>query len=511
MQNKIDIYIKSGSAEKQRDDAVILPLLEGRKLTQDGRDLQDHMTSNLLGNYLRRFDNVGKYGDISVLYPDNNDMISKRLIIIGVGDEKKLSLHKLRQLVGKLVKNLDNSGVRDASLYLTGLNIQGVNNEEKVQAITEGALLGLYRFDNYKNKKTQDEKRPLRSLTIMLPTRTEVSNAQCAVDRGIASATGVCFARDLANEPGNVCTPEWLANQASGLADEYNNLTVDVMDKVAIAAKGFRGLLAVNQGSEKEPRMIRLQYNGADSSEPLTALVGKGLTFDSGGISLKPGRSMDEMKFDMCGAATVLGIFKAVCALELPINLLGVIASTENMPGTGAYKPSDIIKSYEGTTIEVLNTDAEGRIILADALAYAAEHKPANMIDFATLTGACVVALGGHASGLLGNNDDLQNQLVRNGERTHDYVWRLPMFDEYQKHIDSKIADIKNIGDVGAGAGTITAACFLSRFVGETSWAHLDIAGTAWVNKDNDLCVKGATGSGVRVILDYLIYKPEVE
>jgi len=310
----------------------------------------------------------------------------------------------------------------------------------------------------------------------------------------------VSFARDLANEPGNVCTPEYLGEQAAAL--DHPRLTVTVMDKEAIEAVGFTGLLAVNQGSAREPRFIVLDYRGGSAESPPVALVGKGLTFDAGGICIKPPAKMDEMKFDMCGAAAVLGVFRAICALDLPVNLLGVIASTENLLGASAYKPGDIIKSYKGITIEVVNTDAEGRIILADALAYAAEQKPKQIVDFATLTGACVIALGAEASGLLGSDEALLTALEESGRHTHDRAWRLPMFEEYQDLIKSEIADVRNIGD--RGAGTITAACFLSRFVDEIPWAHLDIAGTAWNMKGSDISAKGATGAGVRLILDYL-------
>jgi len=311
---------------------------------------------------------------------------------------------------------------------------------------------------------------------------------------------GVIFARDLANEPGNICTPSYLGEQATSLEDGKTSVTV--MDKKKIEEAGFRGLLAVNQGSSEEPRFIILNYKGGEEGQAPVVIVGKGLTFDAGGISIKPPQSMDEMKFDMCGAAAVLGTFKAVESMGLRLNIMAVIASTENLLGASAYKPGDIIKSYKGINIEVLNTDAEGRIILADALAYAAEQKPAAIIDLATLTGACVIALGSQASGLLGNNERLLSELEKSAGHTHDRVWRLPLFDEYQEQIKSKIADIKNIG--GREAGTITAACFLSRFVDDVPWAHLDIAGTAWNMKGDDMSASGATGAGVRLLLDFL-------
>ena len=495
----VEISVKAGGPDKQRDDAVVLPLLAGRKLTAAGKNLQE-ATGKAIPQYLRKFDHLGKFGEIGVLYEVEN-IFTQRVVLIGAGEEKKLTLHHLRRLAALAARKLNGSGARDISLYLPELNVRGASLADKVQAVAEGVCLGLYRFEKYQTKKDEGEaKRELRSVTVMIPSRRDLAEAEAAVRTARAVCEGVNFARDLGNEPGNVCTPEFLGEQARGL--KHAKLKVTVMDKAAIVKAGFRGLLAVNQGSDKEPRFIVLHYQGGAKDDKPVALVGKGLTFDAGGISIKPPAQMDEMKFDMCGAAAVLGIFKAAAALDLPLNLIGVIASTENLLGGSAYKPGDIITSYKGITIEVLNTDAEGRIILADALAYAAEQQPAEIIDFATLTGACVIALGSQASGLMGSNDAVIEGLKAAGEHTYDRVWQLPMYEEYQEQIKSEIADIKNIG--GREAGTITAACFLSRFVEDLPWAHLDIAGTAWNMKGSDISAKGATGAGVRLIMDYL-------
>jgi len=494
----IEISVKAGAAAKQRDDAIVLPLLAERKLTDSGLKLKE-ASEQALTSYLRKFDHMGEFGEIGVLY-ELPGTLSARTVMIGAGEERKLTLNALRRLAAKAARALQKSGARDISLYLAELSVRGASEEQKVQAIAEGIWLGLYTFDRYKSEK-KENKRALRSATIMIGSRSDLTSCEAAVARARASGSGTNFARDLANEPGNVCTPAWLGEQALALAG--GKLSVTVMDKAAIAAAGFRGLLAVNQGSVQEPRFIVLKWQGGEADSAPVALVGKGLTFDAGGISLKPPAAMDEMKFDMCGAAAVLGTFKAAAELDLPLNLLGVIPATENLPGGSAYKPGDVLTSYQGITIEVLNTDAEGRIILADALAWAAEQKPAEIVDFATLTGACVVALGSQASGLLGNNDDLIEALKVAGDASGDRVWQLPLYEEYQEQIKSEIADIKNIG--GKEAGTITGACFLSRFVGETPWAHLDIAGTAWDMKGSDLAAKGATGAGVRLTLDYLL------
>jgi leucyl aminopeptidase len=494
----IEISVKAGSAHKQRDDAVVLPLLEGRKLTESGRELQA-VSEKAIKAFLRKFDHSGEFGISHTLY-DVEGTYTQRVELAGAGDEKKLTLQKLRALSSKTARKLETSGARDISLYFPELNVKGASLAEKVQAVAEGIWLGLYTFDKYQTKK-KENKRALRSVTIMIQSRRDLDAAEAAVEVAKAVSSGTNFARDLGNEPGNVCTPEFLGNQAAAL--KHKKLKVTVMNRKAIEKAGFTALLAVNQGSAKEPRFIVLEYNGGKKGDAPVALVGKGLTFDAGGISIKPAAAMDEMKFDMCGSAAVLGIFKAVTEMSLPINLLGVIPSTENLLGGAAYKPGDIVTSYKGINIEVLNTDAEGRVILCDALAYAAEKKPAEIIDFATLTGACVIALGSQATGLLGTGEKIKAGLKRSGEHTHDRVWELPMFDEYQEQIDSKIADIKNTG--GREAGTITAACFLSRFVDDIPWAHLDIAGTAWNMKGTDISPVGGTGAGVRLVVDYLM------
>ncbi len=504
MGDMVTIDVKAGAAAKQRDDAVVLPLLDGRKFSEAGRKLagQDE-TGPTLRAWLRRFDHLGKFGDIATLY-DVPGMFAPRLVVVGAGDEKKLTLDGLRRLAAKTARALDVRGTRDVSVYLADLNVRGADVADKARAVAEGVWLGLYRFDKHRTKKNEN-RRPLRRVTVMIPSRRDLDAAQSAVAEARAVCEGVLLARDLANEPGNVCTPEWLGEQAAAL--KHPKLKVTVMDKAAIEKAGLTALLAVNQGSAREPRFIVLEYAGGAKKDAPVALVGKGLTFDSGGISIKPAAQMDEMKFDMCGAAAVLGVFRAATALNLPLNLLGVIASTENMPGGAAYRPGDVITSYKGLTIEVQNTDAEGRLILADALAWAAEKKPAEIIDFATLTGACVIALGSQASGLMGNTARLNRALARAGEESGDRVWELPMYEEYQEQIKSKIADIRNIG--GRGAGTITAACFLSRFVDDLPWAHLDIAGTAWNMKGTDLSAPGATGAGVRVAMRHLLRRSE--
>jgi len=497
----IQIKVKAGHAHKQHDDAVVLPLLNGRKLTDSGKMLQQ-ATGKVIASFLRKQDLTGAFAKSRTLY-DIAGTDTARIMLLGAGDEKKLSLHKLRVLAATAARKLDTSGARHVSLFLPELTVHGASLADKVHAVAEGVWLGLYRFDKYQHPSTEHN-RKLQSATIMIASRRDLNDAKCALERGRAIASGTNFARDLANEPGNVCTPEFLGDQAAALS--HAQLDVTVMDKQAIKQAGLNALLAVNQGSSKEPRFIVLNYAGGKADDAPVALVGKGLTFDAGGISIKPGPQMEEMKFDMCGSAAVLGIFKAVTDMNLPVNLLGVIPSTENLLGASAYKPGDIITGYKkDISIEIQNTDAEGRIILSDALSFAAAQQPSEIIDFATLTGACVIALGAHASGLMGTGEKLKQALKASGDFTYDRVWELPMHEEYQEQIKSDIADIRNIG--GREAGTITAACFLSRFVGDIPWAHLDIAGTDWNMKGTEISAKGGTGAGVRLLVDYLIRK----
>ncbi len=310
----------------------------------------------------------------------------------------------------------------------------------------------------------------------------------------------MAFTKDLGNLPPNLCTPSFLAEEAKALGKTYPGLKVEIHDEKKLKALGMGSFLAVAQGSEQPPRLIVMQYNGGKKGEQPYALVGKGITFDTGGISIKPAAGMDEMKYDMCGAASVFGTLRAVLELQLPINLVCLLACAENMPSGRATRPGDIVTTMSGQTVEILNTDAEGRLVLCDTLTYAERFKPQAVIDLATLTGACIVALGSNTSGLMGNDDALIEQVLDAGRRADDRAWQLPLFDEYQEQLDSPFADIANIG--GPKAGTITAGCFLSRFAKAYKWAHLDIAGTAWISGGKE---KGATGRPVPLLTQYLL------
>jgi leucyl aminopeptidase len=355
----------------------------------------------------------------------------------------------------------------------------------------------VYRFAHPSCKKSE-ERRGLSKLIINVPQRNDLRRVEHALHRGLAIAGGVRLAKDLGNLPGNICTPTYLAEQAGELAKSYN-LQIEVLERPEMEKLGMGSLLSVARGSRQPPKLIVLQYKKGKASQKPIALVGKGITFDAGGISLKPAGEMDEMKYDMCGAASALGTLKAVAELDLPINLIVVIPASENLPDGDANKPGDIVTSMSGQTIEVLNTDAEGRLVLCDAMTYVEKYEPETVVDIATLTGACVIALGHHVSGLFGNDDSLVKELTNAGDESFDRAWHMPMWDEYQDQLKSNFADMANIG--GRPGGSITAACFLSRFAKKFNWAHLDIAGTAWKSGKD----KGATGRPVPLLTHFLI------
>jgi len=426
---------------------------------------------------------------------------TRHLLLVGLGKRAELTAETVRRATGAAVKRLSAIGLDTAAIQVL---------PEQLAPVVEAALLASYKFTKFKS--SDDNHHPLKSLTLCLPKEADLTAAKLLVTRVQTIAESANYARDLGNQPANIIYPETLAEEARRLADRFR-LGCTILDKPALEGGRFGGLLAVGAGSAHEPRLIVLEYQPqaettpGSTPAPLIALVGKALTFDSGGLSIKPAEKLDEMKFDKSGGVTVLGAMRAVAALGLPLRVLGVIAAAENIPSATSYRPGDIITSYQGTdkravTIEVLNTDAEGRILLGDALAYARQRHPQAIIDLATLTGACVVALGPFAAGLFANNDRLLEQLRAAGERTGERLWPLPLWPEYKDKIKSDVADIKNIG--GREGGAITAAVFLERFVGDVPWAHLDIAGTAWITEERPYLAKGATGFGVRLVLDLL-------
>lgn len=436
----------------------------------------------------------GKIESLSIIYT-HKAIPAEKIVIAGLGKKNKATLDTIRNVSGKIAQKIRELKLPEFSIILPE-SIQ-FDKKQLVSAIVEGVELAMYSFDRYKKEKTN--KAP--GLSIL-----SKQNMQETILYAKKVADGVNYARSIANLPPNECSPSQLAGFAKSLATK-GRLKCTVLSKNELKKKGFGGITAVGQGSKNEPKLIILEYyNGKRQDKPVV-LVGKAVTFDTGGISIKPSDKMDEMKFDKCGGCTVLGIMKAVADLRLPVNLVGVVPSVENMPGGESYRPGDIIKLFSGKTAEILNTDAEGRLILADGLAYGIKmYQPRAVIDFATLTGACIVALGTNVAGLVSNNSKLVEKIKRSSERTAEQVWQLPIDDDYMDMIKSDVADMKNIGPARA-AGTITAAAFLANAVGNTPWAHFDIAGTAWIQtgtKPKSYNPKGATGFGVRLILDYL-------
>lgn len=492
----MEFVIKSGTPEKQRSACIIAGIFESRRMSPAAKTI-DTASRKFISGILRRGDLEGKAGQ-SLLLHNVPGLLADRVLLVGCGRERDMTDSQYRTIIANSVKQLNDTGVLEAVTYLTELNVKNRDYYWKIRQALETVEASLYQFNDYKTKNKAG-RRQLRKLVLTVPTRKELHAGELAIRHGTAIAGGVKLTRDLANHPANVCTPSFLAEQARHLGKTGKSIKVHVLDEDEMSRLGMNTLLSVSRGSAEPAKLITLEYKGAKKDAQPIVLVGKGVTFDTGGISIKPAAAMDEMKFDMCGAASVLGALLAASEMELPLNITGIIPTTENMPGGKATKPGDIIKSMSGQTVEILNTDAEGRLILCDALTYAERFDPDVVIDIATLTGACVVALGNHASGLLSNHNPLARDLLQAGETSGDRAWQLPLWEEYNKQLSSPFADMANIG--GKEAGTITAACFLSRFTEKFHWAHLDIAGTAWTNGKQ----KGATGRPVPLLIQYLL------
>lgn len=496
----MEFSIKSGSPEKQRVACVVVGVYEPRRLTAAAQVI-DQAADGYLSEILRRGDMDGRLGSTLLLHHVPN-VLSERVLLVGLGKEREFREKQYRDAVRAAVKTLDETGATEAALYLTET---GVRRHDEPWCIEQAVVVAMetqYRFEQMKSRHEDEPRRPLRKLILAVSKRGLLAAGEAAAARGQAIAAGMKLAKDLGNLPGNVCTPSYLAEQARALAKAHG-LTVQVLDRPEIEKLGMGSFLSVAKGSDEPPKFIILQHKGGGKKDKPVVLVGKGITFDSGGISLKPGADMDEMKYDMSGAASVLGAIKAAAMLNLPLNVVGLIPACENLPSGRANKPGDIITSMSGQTIEILNTDAEGRLILCDALTYAERYEPAAVVDIATLTGACVIALGHVATGVMANNDALARELIHAGEAAYDRAWQLPLWDDYQEQLKSNFADMANIG--GRPAGTITAACFLARFAKKYDWAHLDIAGTAWKSGKD----KGSTGRPVPLLVHFLIGRAE--
>ncbi len=456
----------------------------------------DEATGGTLARLLKKGDMAGECGQTALFY-DLPGVTAERVVLLGLGESKDFSAAVLRKALDAVFPQINASGARDAVVSLPIGSLDD-GHHDIGRDIAISAVLATYRFDRLKTEPKPPAK-PLNRVTVMGDDSHAVKGLKKGLSQGQAIANGMVLARDLANLPGNICTPTYLADQAKTIKRGVKKMRVKIVDEKEMKSLGMGSLLSVSKGSREPAKLIVLDYRGGKSSEKPVVLVGKGLTFDAGGISLKPAAEMDEMKYDMCGGASVLGVMQACAELELPLNVIGLVPTSENLPDGAANKPGDIVTSMSGQTIEILNTDAEGRLILCDSLTYAERFEPAAVVDIATLTGACVIALGGHATGLWSTDDRLAEGLLSAGQSTGDRAWRMPLWEDYQPQLNSNFADMANIG--GRQGGAITAACFLSRFAKKFKWAHLDIAGTAWISGKE----KGATGRPVPLLVQFLL------
>lgn len=480
-------------------DCLVIAVAAKNKFSAEAKEI-DIASGKRLSSVLGNGDFDGSLGT-SLMLQGLEGVKAKRVLLVGLGDKAKLSLKEARKLLVSIAKSLLSSQAKDAHLALASLALAGADHYWLAERLAQELEDASYSYSTTKSTKAKAS--ALKSISLAAPKGTSKAKIDVAFANGVATGRGINCAKELGNLPGNICTPTYLAQQAIDLAKGKRALTVKVLSEKQMARLGMGSLLSVSAGSSQEAKLIVMEYKGAkvkpNADRPAPhMLVGKGITFDTGGISLKAGAAMDEMKFDMCGAASVIGTMAAVVNMDLPIDIVAIVAAAENMPSGKATKPGDVVTSMSGLTIEILNTDAEGRLVLCDALTYGERYKPASVIDVATLTGAAVATFGSHVTAMLSNDDALAAELSDCGNASLDRVWQLPLYDEYQHLLDSNFADIANIG--GPRAGTITAACFLSRFTKKFKWAHLDIAGSAW----NSGAAKGATGRPVSLLLEYL-------
>lgn len=491
----MDITVDTDNILEKNYDIISLGIFQDEKIsgiTEVIDNALDHEISNTLKN--TTFNGKPKQ---TYLITTNGKIGIKRILLVGLGKYEDFNLENIRVASAKAARSIRDLGIQQGIFEIFG-GIKKISLDKIVENIVIGIELALYKFDRYKTDDINSKN--IDNVTIFVEKPEFMDIAKTSISSGQIIGRGVNLARNLSNTPSSDATPSQIAKETKEIADK-NNMTYSVLNIKDMKNLGMGGLINVARGSQQPPKLVIMEYNGGGKSKPIV-LVGKGITFDSGGISLKPAEKMEEMKHDKAGAATVIGTMQTVAQLKLPLNIIGISPLTENLPSGSAYKPGDVLKISNGKTVEVINTDAEGRLILADALAYASKYNPQAVIDLATLTGACVIALGSFATGLLGNDDDLKQKITSSGEITGERVWELPLWDEYKELLKSDIADMKNVG--GRPGGVITAASFLSYFV-NYPWVHLDIAGTAWTNDDGvtkPYNPKGATGVGVRLIID---------
>lgn len=492
--NELKFSIKTEEAAKLRCDCIVAGVFDHRRLTAAGRAL-DKAAGGQIAQILKSGDMNGKSGS-SLLLHAMPGIAARRVLLVGLGKEEDFAEKNYRDAIASAMGALKGTGVEDIAITLSEIQVARRDIVwNAVQAVVV-ASDSLYRFEQMKSKPSDPVKLKHIGFTA---ARAQESGAKKGLTQGVAVAHGMSLAKDLGNLPSNVCTPAYLANQAKQLARTFG-FKCKVLDRASCEKLGMGSFLSVAKGSDKPPAFIELRHEGGKKGDKPVVLVGKAITFDAGGISLKPAADMDEMNYDMSGGGSVLGTFRAIGELGLKLNVVGLIPACENLPDASANKPGDIVTAMSGLTIEILNTDAEGRLILCDALTYAERFKPAAVVDMATLTGACVIALGHHPSALYANDDKLAQGLEQAADHAWDRVWRMPLWDEYQEQLKSVLADVANIG--GRAAGSITAACFLSKFAKNYPWAHLDIAGTAYRSGREK---KGSTGRPVPLLTQFLL------
>ncbi len=498
----MDVVVRAGKISETQSEVMVLTFFEGEEGLSGEAGILDEVCGGIIRRMIREKDFEGRLNQLSMIYPGEQSPI-QRIVLLGLGVQTAFDLEKLRGAFAKAALHLRNINMKVLTSFVDFQKWSGdrFSLSELVEAVVEGVQLGLYQFTPFKTVE-RDKIKELNTLVLVEEEEEKLPIVLEAARKAEGIARAVYFARDLVSSPGNVMTPTMLAEKALEMASTRHKIKAATLDKAQMEELGMHALLAVARGSDEPPRFIILSYEGQENSDEKIVLVGKGITFDSGGISLKPSENMGEMKSDMAGAAAVIATVQAAADLDLPVNIIGLVPATENIPGGCAYKPGDVLKSLSGQTIEVISTDAEGRLILADALAYAGRFQPQAIVDVATLTGACVIALGKVAIGMFGKDSSLKEELVAAGENTGEKVWEMPLWDDYFELIKSDIADYKNTG--GRYGGAITAAAFLSKFVGEYPWVHLDIAGPAWLDKDRPYVPKGASGIGVRLLISWL-------
>jgi leucyl aminopeptidase len=490
------VYLKKDSIERHKTGCIVVGAFEGKK-PEGLANIIDKKLNGLVSKLFKDKDFEGKPNQMRLIYTQGK-LPAERILLVGLGKDKDFKIEKLRQASGTSSKAVRDLGLKKFSSTLALLKMKKVSAYDISKAVAEGAILSLYDFIDYRTEKKEEIKRVDEVAVIVEKEDKEIKKG---LDDGVKISEAVYIARDMINHPANTATPTYLSEQAKRIARK-SGIRCKVLDRADMEKLKMGALLAVARGSDEPPKFIIMEYWGGKKGEKPVLIVGKGLTFDSGGISIKPSEKMEEMKHDMAGGAAAICAIKAAADLKLPVNVVSLIPATENMPSGKADKPGDVIKSMAGKTIEIISTDAEGRMILADALTYGERYKPKAVIDLATLTGACIIALGYHATGLLGNDKNVIEAVKKAGEKSGERMWELPLWEEYEEQNKSDIADVKNVG--GRGGGTITAAAFLKKFAGKFKWAHLDIAGTVWEYNGKPYIPKGAVGVGVRLLVEYL-------